>query len=406
MKSVRSILTMLTALFVVISSLVPQILVAQDASTPESAPPSAEVQIAIHPKDGSDGSRFEAEVNPGEEVTIIALITNFGAEPIELRTYSSDVVPAANGGLVMAERGSEKHGSSLWMNYPDEEFKLEPQQAIEREMTISVPDGTPPGQYVNAVALETVNPTGESTASFDQYFSKVVSVYITVPGEVVVDFSFGEPQILVFGSLSGVEIPVSNDGNIRIDLHGELTLTAEDGSVVHAGAVNLDPIYMGQDTVIQIVFATLPPAGDYSLSYTLTDRDSGVTKTTESVAVVVPEAESTEVAPISFDNVVVEANADPIVFANVSVDVTIAQANYPSTRLTLSVYHNGEHVEDFLLADNLSLAQGTTTVSQRYLPATGFAPGEYTFSLKLESTEGGQTSLLFNQDDVATVEVP
>lgn len=406
MTGYKSKLAISKIVFVILIAFLPTMVSAQDASTPEPYVPASGVLIAIHPKDKDDGSRFEAEVEQGKSVTLTAMMTNFGADPIELRTYFGDILPSSNGGLTMADRVSEKTGSAQWIQFPEEEFTLDSQQSREMDMTITVPDGTAPGQYVSAVALETVKPIGDTTGSFDQYFRKVVSVYITVPGEVVVDFSLGEPEILIAGGLSGVQIPITNSSNTRIDLTGNITLTADDGTVVHSGEIKLGPIYMGQETVIQVAFANLPAAGDYTISYTLTDVTSGVSQSTSDVAIVVPEGESTEIAPIAFDNVVVEANADPIVFANISVDVTVADANYRSTRLSLSVYHNGEHVEDFVLADNLSLSQGVTSVTQRYLPATNWESGEYTFSLKLESTEGGQTSLLFEEEDVATLEVP
>lgn len=396
----------LTILLVLLVSSMPLFAVAQDTSTPESTTHTPEVLISIHPKDQEDGTKFAVEIDAGGQTTLTASLTNFGAEPIKLRTYLTDILPSPNGGLKIAAREDARTGSALWIEYPEEEFTLESQQAITRDMVISVPKGTPPGQYVSAAILETVEPIGDATGSFEQYYRKVVSVYVTVPGDVVVDFSFGEPEILVAAGLAGVQFPVTNSGNVRIDLRGEVTLTSSEGTVVHSDEISLGPIYMGQSTVIQVPFAVLPPAGDYTLTYTLSDKDSGVSQTTESVAVVVPEAESTEIAPIAFENVLVEANADPIAFANVSVDVNIAAANYPSTRLSLSVYHNGEHVEDFVLADNLSLSQGVTSVSQRYLPATNWESGEYTFSLKLDSTEGGQTSLLFEEADVATLEVP
>ena len=402
----QSALSKIGILLVMVLTVWPLAGFAQDAGTPEPYVPASGVLIAIHPKGQDDGSRFEVEAKPGEQVTATALITNFGAEPIELRTYVRDLLPSPNGGLTMQELGEEKFASAQWIEYPDEEFTLESQQSIERNLVITVPEGTDPGQYVSAVALETVKPIGDTSGSFEQFFRKVVSIYVTVPGDTVVDFTLGEPEILVRGGLSGVQIPITNSGNTRMDLTGDLTLTAEDGTVVHSGEVRLGPIYMGQETVIQIAFATMPPAGNYTVAYTLTDSVSGVSKSTDPIAVVVPEDTSGQVAPIAFENVVIEANADPIVFANVSVDVTLTQANYPSTRLTLSVYYNGEHVEDFVMADNLSLSQGTTNVAQRYLPATGFVSGEYTFTLKLESVEGGQTSMLFEEKDVATLEVP
>ena len=52
--------------------------------------------------------------------------------------------------------------------------------------------------------------------------------------------------------------------------------------------------------------------------------------------------------------------------------------------------------------------QGTTTVSQRYLPLTGWETGSYGLSLKLETVNPGDgaVSVLLQSDNVAPVNVP
>lgn len=396
--------TVLLLIFLLAS---PVAVAAQDQSTPEATDAGSGVLISIRPHDLPDGSRFEATVEPGQSAELTAVLQNFGDEPIELLTYTSDVVPSINGGLKIAERDSEHTGTTLWMEFLAEEFTLQPNEAIERPIIITVPEGTPPGQYVNAVAMQTAKPVNEGQGgAFEQYFRKVVSVYITVPGEMVSDFTIGEPEVYVVRNRASIQIPVANTGNVRLDLITEVTLVNSEGDVVHRGETRMGPVYNGQEVFFQLSFSTLPPGGDYTFSYSFTDYYSEVARSVESIAIEFPEAEELVQAPFSFENVIVEPNDDPILFANVSIDVVLAQSSYRSTRLTLSVFHNGELVEDFVLAENLSLSQGTTVVSQRYLPATSWESGTYTFSLRLENVEGDQSSILFEQDEVATLEVP
>lgn len=385
----------------------PVVSATQQPTTPDASEPSSDVLISIYPKGSEDGTRFEATMEPGQEEQLVALIGNLGSDPIDLRTFSSDIVPMMNGGLSMAEVDSERHDQTLWLDYPTEEFSLEPGEIVERTLTIKVPENTPPGQYVNAVALETVQPVNDGEGgAFSQYFRKVVSVYITVPGETNISYSVGEPLLVPSGSGIGLQLPIMNTGNTRLDLMGTVTISRSDGTVLHSEEFAMGPVYMGQETYFGTTLASVPTEDEVLVAYSIVERTSEIAESSDPVAVAVPETTIAGEAPVAFDNVVVEANADPIVFSNVSVDVTIADANYPSTRLTLSVFHNGEHVEDFILADNLSLTQGTTNVSQRYLPGTNWESGTYTFSLKLESTDGGQASSLLEESDVATLEVP
>lgn len=367
------------------------------------------VVLAIFPVDGQDGDRFEFTLEPGQSQEMTAVLVNFGAEPIRLRSYASHIVPVANGGMQIPGFGTEPEGTVSWIEYPtEEELILQPGEPVERTLRVTVPEGTPPGQYVNAVALETLDPVTSEGSPFEQYFRKVVSVYVTVPGDVVVDFSFDEHRVLVNRGQSAIQISIVNSGNTRIDLEGTVTLLDGSGAVIHQGNLILGPIYMGQSTILQVPLPSVPPPGeDYQLSYSFNDRNSSESVSGDEVAVTVPEDASIAAdAPVQFTNVAIEPNADPIVFANVSVDVVLTQSAQRSTRLTLSVHRDGELVEDFVLAENLSLPIGTTTVSQRYLPATSWEPGTYTFSLRLESTGSGQQGLILEQQDVATIEVP
>ncbi len=379
---------------------------AQETSEPEPSTAASGTQIVIRPSDKPDGSRFDATVNPGETVELNASIQNLGTEPIMLRTFTSNVIPAVNGGLKMADREVPLEGSGLWLQFETREFELQPGEEILQPLVITVPEGTEPGEYVNAVALETVDPVKDDGSMFRQYFRKAVSVYITVPGESKPSFEIGSAEVILLGDMSVIQIPIANTGNVRIDIDGTVSLYDSAGTLVFEGPVSLAPIYNGQQTVIQVPFGSVLEDGDYSVSFEFADTNSGVSQTGDKMAASTERVEEGAADPIQFQNVDISANADPIAFANVSVDVTVAQSNFSSTRLTLIVTRDGEPVEEFVLADNLALPQGTTTVTQRYIPATNWETGTYSFSLRLESTEGGQTGVLLEVVDVVTLEVP
>lgn len=377
---------------------------AQDAP----APPGQKVILGLFPSGGEDGDRFEFTVEPGQSAEMNATLVSFGEEPIRLRSYPSHIIPIVNGGLQIPSFGVEPEGTVTWLDYPTEELILNPQEPVERTLKVTVPEGTPPGQYVNAIALETLDPITAEGSPFEQFYRKVVSVYVTVPGDVAVDFQIDDPQVIVNGGQSAIQFFVENTGNTRIDLVGSVSLSDASGTVVFEGDMILGPVYMGQITTVQAPMSSVPAPGvGYEISYSFEDRETGAAQSSDAVAIEVPEDESGRSGDsIQFENVSIEPNAEDIAFANVSVDVVISQSAQRSSRLTLSVYHNGEFVEDFVLADNLSLPIGSTTVSQRYIPATSWESGTYSFSLKLESVNTGQQELLLEKQDVATIEVP
>lgn len=396
-----------TMVLLIITFAAPIHTMAQSDSTPEQAPSAPEVVISVRPEGAEDGARFEATAEPGETVEFTAVLENFGEAPIKLRTYISDVLPTLNGGLSVAAPDSERTGITTWVTYDTEEFELQPGESILRPIVIQVPEDTAPGQYVNAVVLETVDPVDQS-GMIRQFYRKVVTIYVTVPGDVVTDFTLGEPEMIIDAGRAGILIPVQNAGNVRLELEVEYALMNPDGSLFFNNRQRLGVIYMGQETYMILGFVSIPPPGEYVLNVTATERESGLQRTLEEVKITAPEVEDAPaVQPVTFDSITIEPNADPIAFANVSVEINTATDSFPSTRLTLSVFRDGEFVEDFVLAENLAITVGQpAVVTQRYLPATSWESGTYTFSLKLESTQSGTASLLLEEKDVATLEVP
>lgn len=385
----------------------PLFALAQNETTPaaETGPP--EVIVSIRPEGSVDGTRFEASAAPGETVQFNAVIENFGEAAVNLRTFASHVVPTLNGGLSVAGPDEEKTGFATWVTYPNEDLVLQPSESVQRTITVQVPNDAVPGQYVTAVVLETVDPV-QTQGMIRQFFRKVVSVYVTVPGETVTDFTLGEPELVIEEGRAGVLIPVENTGNVRLELEVEFELNNPDGSVFFANRSRLGVIYMGQSTYMLFGFINVPPPGDYTFSLTATDMDTQVSHSLDSVAVSPPEVEEVVAeSPVALNKVEITPNADPIVFANVNVELEPVSASYRSSRLTLIVNRDGELVEEFVLAESLTLPLGeVTTVTQRYLPATNWESGTYTFNLRLETVDGGTANLLFEEEDVATLEVP
>jgi hypothetical protein len=60
-----------------------------------------------------------------------------------------------------------------------------------------------------------------------------------------------------------------------------------------------------------------------------------------------------------------------------------------------------------VLANAVTLQQGETTVEQRYLPLTGWAPGEWTFSVTLQTVDPqtGATATLLTADIEQTIDI-
>jgi hypothetical protein len=93
----------------------------------------------------------------------------------------------------------------------------------------------------------------------------------------------------------------------------------------------------------------------------------------------------------------------------VTVDTTVLNNGDPSTgvQLSLIAFLDGEEVERFPINQSLSLPTGETPITTRYIPATGFTTGEWTFELLLETvTPGGAAVVAARIEIETTIEVP
>ncbi len=99
--------------------------------------------------------------------------------------------------------------------------------------------------------------------------------------------------------------------------------------------------------------------------------------------------------------------ADKIQFLNVSASIGNSGEPVANARLIFHVTRDGQLVEDFPLAASLSLANGSTDVRQRYIPATGWEPGVYATALTLESVDptNGVATVIEHLDLPETVAV-
>jgi hypothetical protein len=80
----------------------------------------------------------------------------------------------------------------------------------------------------------------------------------------------------------------------------------------------------------------------------------------------------------------------------VTVTTTVLNNGDPATgvQLSLVAYLDGEEVERFPINQSLSLPTGETPITTRYIPATGFTAGEWSFELLLEAVAPGGAAVV------------
>jgi hypothetical protein len=379
---------------------------AQDA-TPTPGTDSGP-RFIIRPADGADGDYFTLKADAGTTNTLKVVLGNADDEDLELRTFVNDAAPMTNGGFSIADETVPATGVATWIDYPAETLTFKPGEGIERSFTVTIPADAKPGQYIAGLALQTAKPLEvEGTSMFNQIIRKTIAVFIIVPGPETPEFTLGDAQLLTDGAVPRIDIPVTNSGNVLVKPEGELTLTDASGKDVVKAPIAMGSVYAGTTAPLSVGLTTALPDGDYTLSVDLEDKTTGA-KASIADATIAFSAAAQAPAQFVIDGTV-ELSPDTTNPAFANVDVTITNQGDPvgKAELLLEVKKDGELVETFSLAASLALPQGETTVSQRYIPPTGWESGEWTFSLQLnvidESTDAATT--VATLDTIPAIEV-
>jgi hypothetical protein len=375
--------------------------------TPDAGPSRS---FLFHPADAGVLGVFMASIAAGESGELTVLVGNNGTLKQDIRVYPVNVFTGENGGMAVADYGAPPNAVTQWLQFTEEVFSFEPGEGVEIKFQVNVPAGTPPGEYIAAVAGEHADSSEiEGEVSFRQKLRYIAPIFITVPGDMSAAFSIGEPVTEPTSDGLLIEVPINNDGDMHITPQGSITLRDENGAVIGTIPVGMQTVFARESAMLTIGIPGGLPPGHYQLEGTLSDAETGATATIEHGAFEVLILATPEAIQYSFRNTTATAGpaADNVQF--VTVDTTVLNNGDPSTgvQLSLIAFLDGEEVERFPINQSLSLPTGETPITTRYIPATGFTTGEWTFELLLETvTPGGAAVVAARIEIETTIEVP
>lgn len=384
------------------------------ASTPAPESPVALPSLLFTPAITGEEGRFRATLEPGESVTFSAVLANNGEIPFRFVSYAADAFSARNGGFALRELESEPTGPTTWLDYPTETYEFDPGEGVERAFAIAVPEGTPPGEYVTGIAMQTADPFTQDEGGmfqFEQINRTVLGIAIIVPGERSPILETGTPEMVVEGGIPGVLIPIANTGNSRTEPNGQIDIRNSSGDIVLTGPIQLGPIYGGHATEIHIGLPAPLAPGEYSVDLRLSDPDHGLTLEASALPMTVTETEDETIAssPVTISSATLTPLPDARNVQLALIEATIENLAEPigNAQLTVVVSLDGQEVERFALSQSLSLPNGATSVSGRYLPLTGWTSGDWRFELVLETVgSGGVATVVDRHTFDEVIEIP
>jgi hypothetical protein len=367
-------------------------------ATPEGGSNRQGLIFSVVPDQEWPHGYVELELSPAESSNFSARINTEGDEHASLVAFVGNAVNPVNGGFGVADLDAERTGAATWFTIDKESFELDPGSNDTINVSVTVPEGTAPGQYVVGLVVQTAKPLGsdEVQEGFGllPIIRSAMAIQITVPGDVTPGFEIGSPAMATENGIPVVSAPVTNTGNVLVKPAGTLTIAGPDGTVLVTSPVEMGSIYMGNSTAVQVSLPNQFVPGDYAVSIELADAATGVSATQEAVPVTMAAAEST---PVTFGfGVSVKPDGDPVRYADVTVSISNGGAAIPTATVRLHVFHDGDEVEVYPLSTNQAIPAGDSTISQRYIPADDWQPGAYTFAVEIvavDSSTGTETAI-------------
>lgn len=413
MRRVQYIITLLLVGVLMLGAIAPVTAASQTPSAEGTPAPEVDSgpKFILRPIDGQDGGFFTVQAKPGTTTDLTAVLGNAGTQPIDLRTFSSDAVNLVNGGFGIKEEEDTRTGPTTWIDWEAETFSFEPGEGIERTFSVTIPEDTPPGQYIAGISLQTAEPIEiQGSTMFNQIIRKAVAVFIVVEGDTTASFELGEPEIVTTTGGSRLEVPVTNSGDVLVKPAGAVTLTTADGREVFSADIAMGSVYANlEGTLLAIPLDNSLAGQEYELSLNLVDEATGVEATLEPQQILFT-GEIPEEAPLQLAQsaIVPMPDAQDPVYASVDLTITNTGEVLSNANVVLHVYHDGTPVEDFALGTNMTIANGETPISQRYIPADGFSGGEWTFELSIEAVtpQTNATTVMLDQPLTDSIVVP
>jgi len=252
-----------------------------DSATPEvgeSATPvvaSGVPLLAFAPTESENGF-FELTLEPGKSATVSVGIANVGEETYRLVTYAADVYTRVNGGAESRLKDEPISGATEWLAYPTETFDLAPGQKMTRDIVVTVPEGTTPGEYTSSVVIQNLDPieaASEGGVGMLQVIRQAIAVAITVPGPEEAGLAIDTATYSLAPAYASVLVTVENTGNVRLAPVATMALTDAEGAEITSATLQMETFFPGTPANLEFPLVRTLDPGEYHVVVSLDETE-------------------------------------------------------------------------------------------------------------------------------------
>jgi len=181
------------------------------------ATPIALAGFSIIPADPNI-RQFSFELKPGENKQSSVIIDNLSDVETTVNLYGADGTQSNLGTFALTTSGTEQRHIGKWVNFANNNIKIEPRGRKEIPFIVRVPADATPGTYSGGIAAEAATPVKGKPASGSAVSTTsrvAVKLYVSVAGEKIhkidwQDFSFTPGQN---GNMGSFNLGYENMGN-------------------------------------------------------------------------------------------------------------------------------------------------------------------------------------------------
>ncbi|MBA4181393.1 MAG: hypothetical protein C0506_12450 [Anaerolinea sp.] len=231
--------------------------------------------FGISPADEGFGAYFSYTLEPGTTKTAVARVSNNGSAVISLRAYAADGISASGGGTAFGAFGEKRTGVGAWLSLAQTQLNIDAGAAVAVPVTIAVPAGAAPGDYVAGIVVEAPPKAGAAGGNVNTSITERagMAIVVRVPGAAAEKLALGN---LCFNQETGsryFEIPVQNQGAVISTATGTFKLETASGTHVFERPVEMGSLIPTLQTVVQVHAPQDPPPGKYTARVVMTQKD-------------------------------------------------------------------------------------------------------------------------------------
>lgn len=248
------------------------------SATATSAPapsPVFGIRPALLGRTSMPGGRYSYALIAGSAVNDGIELINFTVNPITLAVYGVDSLSTTSGALVPGQPTVTQHTVGAWLTVSKPTVTLLAHTSTVDHFHLSVPFGTPPGDYVGAVvtAFGAVQHNANGLALQTR---AALLVKLRVEGIVHLALRVIRPQVTRYGSTDRFEVTVINHGNVLVAL-AEAHLDLRRGSATSRLSLRASGVYVqpGGHAILTAVWTRLPSLGHVEVRAVVSGSPAG-----------------------------------------------------------------------------------------------------------------------------------